>query len=171
MLATLCLFAVCAEMVDSTASKQAGPSITVSIAANIVVQRGVPFTCTPVRVWDGDGPIWCAEGPRVRLAGIAAREMDGSCRPSHPCPEASAEDARSALVALLGGRRGMTREGHTAVAGPRLDCLSNGGAGGGRTDAWCTLPDGRDLSCALVRSGTVERWGRHDPQGRLTRCR
>lgn len=35
-------------------------------AAAIVVPSGVPFTCTPVRVWDGDGPVWCKEGPRGR---------------------------------------------------------------------------------------------------------
>ena len=34
-----------------------------------VIPTGEEFTCTPTRVWDGDGPIWCAEGPRVRLAG------------------------------------------------------------------------------------------------------
>lgn len=44
-----------------------------------VVAAGHSFTCTPTRVWDGDGPIWCAEGQRIRLAGIAAREIDGSC--------------------------------------------------------------------------------------------
>ena len=37
-----------------------------------VVAPGATFTCTPVAVWDGDGPIWCAEGPRIRLEGIAA---------------------------------------------------------------------------------------------------
>jgi endonuclease YncB( thermonuclease family) len=37
---------------------------------------GQHFTCTPTRVWDGHGPIWCAEGPRIRLAGIAASEID-----------------------------------------------------------------------------------------------
>jgi endonuclease YncB( thermonuclease family) len=39
----------------------------------LALLAGAAFTCTPVRVWDGDGPIWCAEGPKVRLAGIAAR--------------------------------------------------------------------------------------------------
>src|SRR4028118_43364 len=52
------------------------------------------FICTPVEVWDGDGPIWCAEGPRVRLAGIAARELDETCRPGHPCPRARGRRAR-----------------------------------------------------------------------------
>ena len=43
------------------------------------VPAGQSFTCTPTAVWDGDGPIWCAEGPKVRLAGISAREIDGTC--------------------------------------------------------------------------------------------
>ena len=47
------------------------------IAASIVA-AGASFACTPTRVWDGDGPVWYAEGPHVRLAGIAAREMDGT---------------------------------------------------------------------------------------------
>ena len=54
-----------------------------------VVPADEEFTCTPTRVWDGDGPVWCAEGPRIRLAGIAAREIDDSCRANQPCPTAS----------------------------------------------------------------------------------
>lgn len=49
-----------------------------SLLAATVIAAGQTFTCTPTRVWDGDGPVWCAEGPRLRIAGIAAREMDGS---------------------------------------------------------------------------------------------
>ncbi|GGB55743.1 hypothetical protein GCM10010833_08070 [Blastomonas aquatica] len=49
-----------------------------------VIPSGQSFVCTPTVVWDGDGPIWCAEGPRIRLSGIAAREMDGSCSPAIP---------------------------------------------------------------------------------------
>ena len=71
-----------------------------------VVPAGKAFTCTPTAVWDGDGPIWCAEGPKVRIAGVAAREMDGSCRPNQPCPTVDAIDARDRLVRLLGGPRG-----------------------------------------------------------------
>jgi endonuclease YncB( thermonuclease family) len=51
-----------------------------------IASRGSTFGCTPTRVWDGDGPIWCAEGPRIRLSGIAAREMDGICRPNQSLP-------------------------------------------------------------------------------------
>ena len=63
------------------------------------------LVCTPIAVFDGDGPIWCDEGPKIRLAGIAAREIDGTCRPHHPCPDASGIEARDALVLLLGGAK------------------------------------------------------------------
>lgn len=59
-----------------------------------VIPAGQNFNCTPERVWDGDGPIWCSEGPRVRLSGIAAREMDGTCSIGHPCPDADALEAK-----------------------------------------------------------------------------
>ncbi|PEQ10781.1 hypothetical protein B2G71_20110 [Novosphingobium sp. PC22D] len=130
------------------------------LVAVAVIQEGQVFTCTPIRVWDGDGPIWCAEGPHVRLSGIAAREIDGACRDYQPCPRASAEAARDALVAILGGPRGRAETGHVLVNGPRLRCVSTGPAKGNRTGAWCTLPGGQDLSCMMVRSGTVLKWRR-----------
>src|SRR3546814_17073356 len=99
------------------------------------------FACTPTRVWDGDGPIWCREGAHVRLAGIAAREIDNSCRPGQPCPRARGPAARAALVRLLGGPRGQTSTGHTHVAGPtpRRSEARRGGKGGeyqGRPTWW-----------------------------------
>lgn len=126
-----------------------------------VIAAGQTFTCTPTRVWDGDGPIWCAEGPQVRLAGIAAREMDGSCRPRHPCPSASANAARDHLVGLLGGARGVAGTGHVIVRGPRLTCISDGGAGGRRTAAWCKSAGSSSLNCAMVASGYALRWDRY----------
>lgn len=53
------------------------------LLAAAIVPAGEAFTCTPEAVWDGDGPVWCKEGPRIRLAGIAARELDGSCSDGH----------------------------------------------------------------------------------------
>ena len=126
-----------------------------------ILAAATAFTCSPVAVYDGDGPIWCSEGPHIRLSGIAAREMDGSCRRGHPCPDASAMAARDALVSLLGGARGVRATGHIIVRGPTLRCVSTGPARGNRTGAWCTLPDGRDLSCAMVATGTVLRWERY----------
>lgn len=126
-----------------------------------VVAEGLTFTCAPTAVWDGDGPIWCAEGPHVRLAGVAAREIDGSCRGSHPCPTASGVVARDRLVDFLGGPRGELRTGHIRVKAPTMRCLSNGSAGGTRTAAWCRLGNGADLNCAMVKSGVALRWSRY----------
>lgn len=134
--------------------------LAILAASTIVVPNGSTFICTPVAVYDGDGPIWCQEGPKIRLAGVAAREMDGSCRPGHPCPSASAAQARDALVRLLGGPKGRMSTGHIVVRYPPMTCTSHGGAKGSRTAALCSAPGIGDLSCAMVRTGTVERWAR-----------
>lgn len=126
-----------------------------------VVAAGATFTCTPVRVWDGDGPIWCAEGPRIRLAGIAAREMDGRCRTGHPCPDASGAQARDHLVRLIGRRTGTAATGHVLVDGEPLRCRSAGSGQGERTAAWCSNRRAGDLSRAMVRSGLALKWDRY----------
>jgi endonuclease YncB( thermonuclease family) len=126
-----------------------------------VLASGASFICTPTAVWDGDGPIWCAEGPKVRIAGVAAREMDGTCRANQPCPAVSATDARDRLVAILGGPRETLATGHVVVRSPAMTCTSDGAAGGSRTAAWCVLPKVGDLSCAVVRAGGAVRWPRY----------
>lgn len=135
--------------------------IALLLAAATIVPSGQAFECTPIHVWDGDGPIWCAEGPHVRLSGIAAREMDGSCRPGQPCPEVDPKASRDALAALVGTPRGFASEGHVLVTGPTMHCSSVGGAGGTRTAAWCVSPKSGDLSCAMVRGGWALRWDRY----------
>jgi endonuclease YncB( thermonuclease family) len=85
------------------------------LVAATIIAAGQSFTCTPIRVWDGDGPIWCAEGPRIRLAGIASREIDGTCRRNQPCPRVSATASRDYLVRLVGRPLGRSREGHILV--------------------------------------------------------
>jgi endonuclease YncB( thermonuclease family) len=131
------------------------------LAAAVLIPAGQSFTCTPTRIWDGDGPLWCAQGPRIRLSGIAAREMHGECRSNQPCPNASAEAARDALVRLVGTALGRSREGHVLVEGPALWCRSLGNGKGSRTAAWCSSPTVGDLSCAMVATGTVLRWQRY----------
>jgi hypothetical protein len=131
------------------------------VSGTPIVDSGAFFACTPVRLWDGDGPIWCNEGPRVRLAGINARETDGTCSPGHPCPSASADDATVALAALLGETVGRAEEGHLLIKGPTLSCKSTGGALGERTGGWCVSPLHGDLACALLDSGTVARWPKY----------
>lgn len=135
--------------------------ILVLLLAAPIIPAGETFECTPVAVWDGDGPIWCEEGPRIRLSGIAAREMDGTCNKGHPCPATDALDARDALVALIGDAVGVGAHGHILVSGPTMLCTSDGSAGGNRTAAWCTSPKGGDLSCAMVQAGWAARWDRY----------
>jgi len=136
-------------------------SLLLAMFAVAVVPSGVTFSCTPTAVYDGDGPVWCAEGPRIRLAGIAAREMDGTCRSNQPCPNVSAERSRDELVKLVGVPIGRRREGHVLVRGPTMRCQSEGDGKGARTAAWCVSPRGGDLSCAMVRSGWALRWERY----------
>lgn len=126
-----------------------------------IVTEGQEFSCTPTRVWDGDGPIWCREGPRIRLAGIAAREMDGTCDDEQPCPAATGVEAKTHLASLVGTVTGQASEGHFLVEGPTLQCRSEGGAGGTRTAAWCVSPSQGDLSCAMVASGKALRWDKY----------
>jgi len=136
------------------------------MGATMIVPAGRSFVCTPSAVYDGDGPVWCKEGAKVRLAGIAAREMDGTCNSNQPCPGAGAIAARDQLVRLLGGSKGSLRTGHVRVSTSPMSCSSEGGAGGSRTAAWCRLANGTDLSCAMVKTGTVLRWPRYWRQHR-----
>ena len=135
--------------------------LTLVILAASVVPAGQTFACTPIAAYDGDGPIWCAEGPRIRLSGIAAREMDGTCRTNQPCPSATAQQSRDALVKLLGKPIGRKPEGHVLVKGPTMQCLSEGNGVGKRTAAWCVSPVGGDLSCAMVLGGWALKWARY----------
>ena len=164
-LALLLLLAGCdaaVAPVEAAAHEEADAAFAAPASApGGTVGDGDSFSCTPTKLWDGDGPIHCAEGPRVRLSGIAAREADGSCRPGHPCPDASAEAARDTLAALLGRVTGTAPQGHLLIEGPTLFCTSAGSAGGKRTAAWCVSPTAGDLSCAMVASGTAAKWDRY----------
>ena len=135
-------------------------SVLLAAFATLSVPAGDTFDCTPTAVWDGDGPISCEEGPRIRLSGIAARELDGSCRSGHPCPEADPFASRDVLASLLGEPTGIGQHSHILVSGPTMRCISTGFAGGDRTGAWCHSPRGGDLSCAMVKSGHAARWDR-----------
>jgi endonuclease YncB( thermonuclease family) len=135
--------------------------ISALLLATAIIPAGQTFECTPTRVWDGDGPVWCAEGPRVRLSGVAAREMDGSCKQGHPCPASDPIDSRDGLVRLVGQPLGYSREGHVLVAGPAMICISDGGAGGNRTAAFCVSPLTGDISCAMVKRGWAAKWEKY----------
>jgi endonuclease YncB( thermonuclease family) len=131
-----------------------------------IIPPGETFTCTPTAVWDGDGPIWCAEGMKIRIAGVAAREIDGTCRSNQPCPAVGALDARDRLVRILGGQAGRLPTGHVVVRSAPMTCLSEGDGVGSRTAAWCTSASFGDLSCAVIRAGGAIRWPRYWRQHR-----
>jgi endonuclease YncB( thermonuclease family) len=127
-----------------------------------VIAAGLMFTCTPTHVYDGDGPVWCAEGPRLRLAGIAAREMDETCRPNQPCPPASAIQSRDYLVSLLGKPVGRSSHGHIVIrAHEPLRCRSMGNGVGNRTAAWCSNSRG-SINHMMVRTSFYAlKWDRY----------
>jgi len=131
--------------------------IAALLLASVIVPSGQSFAFSTTIVWDGDGPIWCAEGPRIRLHGIATREIDGSCRAGLPCPRPSGVAARDHLVVLLDGARGATRDGHIRVKA-QLRCRSFGSGKGKRTAANCSAPGVGDLSQAMIGSGYAARW-------------
>lgn len=109
------------------------------------------FTCTVAAVHDGD-TLRCSErGPdgrqiRVRISGIDARELDGSCAPGHPCASAPPEAATAALERLASGQR--------------LQCAPENMTYG-RIAAFCVNAAGVDVSCAMLKSGTVALWPRY----------
>jgi len=133
-------------------------SILNSVATADVIPSGQTFNCTPTHVWDGDGPIWCEEGTKIRLAGIAAREINDECLVGHPCPRESGKNSRAGLVSILGEPVGTGAHGHILVRGPTLRCKSAGSAKGSRTAAWCITEAGLDVNCTMVKKRWAARW-------------
>jgi len=128
------------------------------LAASAPPSSADRFSCTVTRVHDGDGPIWCAETDaagkpiKIRLTAVAARELDESCNPGHPCPTATGAEAQAMLERLAMDRR--------------LQCEATGGSYG-RVTAWCWREDGVELNCAMVESGKALRWAQYDRRNRL----
>jgi endonuclease YncB( thermonuclease family) len=127
--------------------------------AKVDTAAGKTFPCTVLSVYDGDGPINCAETDMagkevtVRLRGIEARENDNSCQ-LDIYPRASGAEAKAKLTELAVGR---------------LECQSFGPSYN-RVDASCRNPAGVDISCEMIRSGAASRWPQYDREGRLTAC-
>lgn len=121
---------------------------------------GQPFACTVTRVHDGDGPLWCAEGPKVRVAGIQAPDY------------ASAEPCRRRKTGYVCGdaqARASQRIVARMVLGQRLRCVALEPSYS-RMVATCRLGDGRDLACAIVRSGAAAWWPAFVRRYRLKPC-
>lgn len=126
-----------------------------------VIPAGQTLACSPTHVWDGDGPTWCDEGPKVRVSDVNTRETDDTCATGHPCPSKKAgwDVARDFLVTLIGRPTGAkSQHGHVLVHGPTMVCLSVGRAHRDRTAAWCISPKGGDISCEMIKSGLAAKW-------------
>lgn len=76
-------------------------SLALLLASIPIIPAGETLACIPTAIWDGDGPVWCAEGPRVRLAGIGAGEANGTSNSTQTCPDATAEHVRETLATLI----------------------------------------------------------------------
>ncbi|MEH3103719.1 MAG: hypothetical protein PGN12_07410 [Sphingomonas phyllosphaerae] len=113
-----------------------------------------PLVCHVVRVHDGDGPLWCRSGVKIRVAGVQAPDFESAA----PCRR-PASQRRSYVCddrAAKRGRRIMER----LTLGKRLSCQPVG-TSYKRVVARCTLPDGQSLSCAALASGAATRWDRY----------
>lgn len=117
----------------------------------------MPFQCRVASVHDGD-TLRCADGTRIRLQGIDANELDGSCH--HACATLPADMARDHLRDLVMGRSVACRSTGTSYRRIVASCSVIG-------------PDGRriDLSCEQIATAGAVIWRRYDPHHHLDHCR
>ena len=123
-----------------------------------------PFVCEVVRVHDGDGPLWCRSGEKVRIAGVQAPDYASASpcrrpaakRATYTCDDDAAERSRRIVTRL--------------VLHQRLTCQPVDRSYK-RIVARCTLPDGRSLSCAAIAAGAAVRWDSYWRRYRMGDCR
>ena len=130
------------------------PTFVMALAGAMVPAQNPSrlFSCHVARVHDGD-TFRCSDGTRVRLSAIDTPEMPGPCRPGRSCAPGDPYAAKAALERLIRGRT--------------LQCEAVG-TSYNRVTAWCSA-GGKDLSCAMVRSGHAVRLRRFDTGRRLCR--
>jgi endonuclease YncB( thermonuclease family) len=125
--------------------------MVIALALLFATAPGQMFACPVVGVHDGD-TMRCADGTRIRLRGIDANELDGSCHTS--CAALSAQASQSNLEHLA-----LNRQATCVSTGRSYD----------RVTAWCSVGP-VDLSCAQVSVGAAIVWSKFDPEGRLLPC-
>lgn len=109
------------------------------------------FACEVIRVHDGDGPLWCRSGEKIRVAGVQAPDFTSAepCRQhraEYLCDNVAAERSRAVATRLTLHQRLTCRPVDRSYS---------------RVVARCTLPDGGSLSCALLAAGAAQRWDRY----------
>lgn len=117
-------------------------------ASATVLDRPASFTCSVSTITDGD-TLRCADGTKVRLHAVAAREKDETCSPGHPCPEASGAAATSKLTELTSGQI--------------LQCQQTG-TSYDRVNAICRNRSNVEINCAMVESGMAVLWPKFNAQ-------
>lgn len=110
--------------------------------------------CIAPVVIDAD-TLRCRSGERIRIAAISARERNGTCNPNNPCPTMRHEQAQPIVQRLIAGRT--------------LHCRQVG-TSWNRIVATCALPGGRDLGCAIIRTGAALDWPSYRARYRLPGC-
>lgn len=122
------------------------------------------FICEVVKVHDGDGPLWCRAGQKVRIAGIQAPDYASASpcrrpaakRVTYTCDNVAAERSRRIVERL--------------VLSQRLTCQPVDRSYK-RIVARCTLPDGRSLSCAAIAAAAAVRWDRYWRRYQMGGCK
>ena len=123
-----------------------------------------PFMCTVTRVHDGDAPLWCSNGIKVRVAGVQAPGFESAA----PCRWPGARRVNYTCNNRAAGR--SQRIVSNLTLGKRLVCQPQGKSYR-RVVARCTLPDGRSLSCAVLAAGAAVRWDTYWRRYRMGDCR
>jgi endonuclease YncB( thermonuclease family) len=123
-----------------------------------------PIICNVVRVHDGDGPLWCRSGEKIRVAGIQAPDFTSA----EPCHRPAAQRRAYNCDDRAAARSERIMSGLTL--GKQLVCQPVGNSYS-RAVARCTLPDGRSLSCAAIAAGGAVRWDRYWRRYRMRQCR
>lgn len=112
------------------------------------------FLCLVASVHDAD-TLRCADGTKLRVAAVNAREVDGSCIRRAPCPVMRHAQAKPLVERLVLGRTLRCRRVGVSYA---------------RVVADCRLPGGEDLPCAIVRTGAAAWWSAYALRYRMRTC-
>lgn len=107
------------------------------------------IVCQVTAVPDAD-TVRCSNGQRIRIAGVSARERDGSCNSVPDCPTMRHSQAHPIAARIMLGRSIRFR-----VVGRSYDRL---------------VGENREIRCALIASGAAARWDRYWRQYRLPEC-
>ncbi len=129
----------------------------------LLIATSAPFSCTVSRVHDGDGPLWCTNGIKVRIAGVQAPDFQSAEPCEHP-------DARRASYTCDNDAARRSQKIVERLVLHRTMSCQPMGMSYKRVLARCTLADGRSLSCAVIAAGAAVRWDRYWRQYGMGNC-